>query len=143
MSLQIFILALIITFFVIFLINFSDFIQSRNLHNKFIYFGYEDAPTKFIYNEKEIIIYKKREYLENKISNYHSFLFIDTLYINNIPVIGIECFERLCHIQRDVDYNFDYDQKEIELIIKQGIEEWHKQFKNKESHKKSILKKEN
>lgn len=138
-----FIYLLAIVLFSIFLTSFLEFIQARNLHNKFIYFGYKDNPTKFIYNGQKITIYKDIEYLENKTDNYHSNLFFVTLYINNVPVIGIECFERIFHTERNIRYNLDYDQKEIRAIIKQGVKEWNKKFENKESYKKSVLNKEN
>lgn len=107
-----------ITLFGIFSTNFIEFVQTRNLHNKFICFGHKDSPTKFIYHGQEITIYYDTEYLENKTTNYHSNLFFITLYINNIPAIGIECFERIWHIQRNIRYNLNYDQKEIRAIIK-------------------------
>ena len=135
-------LVAIIVFSVI-LCYLSEFLENRRIHRKFIFFGNEDEPTKFFFNEEPVTIYVKRSRLKDEVNEYSSNLFYETLYINNIPAIGVECFERLFHTHRDVHYNSKYKAKEIDLIIKQGIKEWHKQIDEKFSKTKSIFDKEN
>lgn len=123
----------------VFLVQISDFITARKLHHNFIFFKGEKEPTEFFYNGKKVSVYIENRYLKSKINEWHRVLHIETLYINNIPALEIECFERLWHTQRDVYFNNSYSRKEIEEILKQGVKEWHKKINENTSQTKSIL----
>lgn len=111
-------------------INIFYFMEKRYWHNKIKLFGTKNNPTEFFYNHKSISIYYEIDYFSKSFDIYNI-----TLYINNIPVIEINCLEKVFYISRNIKYNDDYDMKEIKNILKQGMNE---KFSYQES-KKSII----
>lgn len=107
------------TFYLItmfFFLIIYPFFEKRYWHNKIKFFGTKNNPTKFFYNHKSISIYYEVNYFPKSFDIYNVIL-----YVNNIPVIEINCLEKLFYISRNIKYNNDYDMKEIKNILKQGM----------------------
>lgn len=132
---KIFILAIfygiVIIFAAIFLTTFVEYKEASKIQNKFYIFGDKDNPTKFNYLGNEVEIYKSTNYLFDAVKGYNSNLYIRTLYINNIPVISVSCFDRTFHKSMSWDFNGEYSYKEVMSIIRYAEKEHDKKLKTK------------
>ena len=98
--------------------------EAKQIHKKFIFLGTKNNPTEFIYGKNNVSVYHEKKYLRDEVRKYNSELYLDTLYINEIPVISISCFEKsLNHIIRQVNYNYEYKLKEIFEILDEAVKE--------------------
>ena len=115
-------------------INIFYFMEKRYWHNKIKLFGTKNDPTEFLYNHKSISIYYEVTYFSKFFDIYNI-----TLYINNIPIIEINCLERIFYISRNIKYNDDYNMKEIKNILKQGLKQGMSGKFSYQKPKKSII----
>lgn len=122
----------LITMFFFFIIY--PFFEKRYWYNKIKLFGTKNNPTEFFYNHKSISIYYEINYFSKFFDIYNI-----TLYINNIPIIEINCLEKTFYISRNIKYNDDYDMKEIKNILKQGLKQGMSGKFSYQKPKKSII----
>lgn len=120
--------------------TFVEYNEAKRIRNKFYMFGRKDNLTRFNYSGNEVEIYVDINYLFDPVKGYNSDLYIETLYINNIPVISVSCFDRTFHKSMSWNFNGEYSYKEIMRIIRCAKKEYNKKMENKV--RKSIFDKE-
>lgn len=126
-----------IVFISVLSVMFVDYNEARKIREKFYMFGSKDNPTKFNYSGNEVEIYVNENHLFDAVKGYNGDLYIETLYINNIPVISVSCFDRTFHKSMSLNFNGEYSYKEVIGIIRHAEKEYNKKLKNKVS--KSIF----
>lgn len=125
------------------LVMFSEYNKTRVIYNKFWMFGSKESPTKFDYYGNEVSIYVKRKRSFDEVCGYNSDVYLDTLYINDIPMISVSIFERAFHKSIEHRFNYDYDKKEIMDIFKYGIKNYDKELSERcKNKRKRIFEKE-